>query len=54
MKETYVKPILEITRFEAHDVITSSSAGNMTQAVNEQIEKTNLDKNNFDIFMGKN
>lgn len=41
MKEKYMKPVLEITRFEAHDVITASGTGNMTQAVNEQIEKIN-------------
>lgn len=47
MKEKYTKPVLEITRFEAHDVITASTAGNMTKAVNEQIDKVNLDIKQF-------
>lgn len=47
MKEKYTKPVLELTRFEAHDVIAASSAGNMTKAVNEQIDKINLDEKIF-------
>lgn len=42
MKDKYIKPNIEITRFEAHDVITASAAGNMIRAVNEQIDKENL------------
>jgi hypothetical protein len=51
MKEKYTKPVMEITRFEAHDVITASSAGNMIKAVNEKIDKVNLDIKNFGDFM---
>lgn len=51
MKEKYTKPVLEITRFEAHDVITASSAGNMTKVINEQIDQLNLDKKVFTDFM---
>jgi|GEM_PF-4776804 len=47
MKAEYKKPTLEITRFEAHDVIATSSSTNMTQEVNEQIEKANVGIKNF-------
>lgn len=53
MKEKYMKPDLEITRFEADDVITASSAGNMTQNVNEMIEKDNVGIKDFESSIGK-
>lgn len=47
MKEKYTKPVIEITRFEAHDVITTSTAGNMIRSVNEQIDKENMKWSQF-------
>ena len=47
MKKEYAKPVLEITRFEAHDIITASAAGNMIKDANENIEKMN---SNIQVF----
>lgn len=51
MKKEYIKPVLEITRFEAHDVITASSTGNMVKMVNEDIERKSGNIKSFEEFM---
>lgn len=51
MKEKYMKPVLEITRFEAHDVITASVAGNMTESVNLEIEQISSNVKIFEESM---